>query len=85
MPAEWGIIPEDFLHWNSGVDSSCDGLWADVNVCVSVIGQATTPAQPTTRSSGMATNCKTFHFVQAGDTCEAISRARGITIADFVK
>jgi cytochrome c-type biogenesis protein CcmH/NrfF len=39
----------DFATWNPSVKADCSGLWAEVNVCVGLIGGSlTTTAQPTT-------------------------------------
>ncbi|OLN89002.1 LysM domain-containing protein-like protein 6 [Colletotrichum chlorophyti] len=92
-----GITFAQLLAWNSGVKSDCTGLWANTNVCVGVIGQTTTPPKPTSTikgngvatptpiQNGMVTNCRIFHFVKSGETCDVISKARGITVANFIK
>ncbi|RYP29460.1 hypothetical protein DL767_006729 [Monosporascus sp. MG133] len=42
----YGISFAQMLAWNPSVGASCEGLWADVYVCVSVIGHE--PQPPTT-------------------------------------
>lgn len=43
------ITLADFAKWNPSVLADCSGMWAEVNVCVGVIGGTTTPtATPTT-------------------------------------
>ncbi|KAK0641333.1 hypothetical protein B0T16DRAFT_419663 [Cercophora newfieldiana] len=75
--------------WNPSVGSNCAGLWAEVNVCVSIVGHTpTAPGNgiqtPTPFQPGMVTNCKTFHFVD-GQTCQNIFDKYKITLANFVK
>lgn len=38
---------------------------------------------PTPYQTGMAANCKKFHFVVSGDQCGNIATAAGITLANF--
>ncbi|KAK1622585.1 LysM domain-containing protein [Colletotrichum phormii] len=92
------ITLADFVKWNSNVGSDCTGMWAEVNVCVGVIGGSTptTTTQPTTTTApagvqtsqptqpGMVTNCKKFHYVSSGDTCEQIYNYEQIFLAKFV-
>lgn len=93
-----GISLEDFLSWNPDVGSGCSGLWADVYVCVGVIG-GTTPPTPTTLSTstrtgngiatptptqpGMVSNCDGFHLVGSGDSCYDIADEAGIWLLEF--
>ncbi|GKT54691.1 lysM domain-containing protein [Colletotrichum tofieldiae] len=94
------ITREDFVRWNPTVLDDCSGMWAEVNVCVGVIGGAitTTTTKPTTTTSvgngvatpqptqpGMVTNCKKFHYVAEGVVCSQIISYQKITLADFVK
>lgn len=41
-----GITPTEFYTWNPLVGTNCAGLWADVNVCVSITGHTPTPTNP---------------------------------------
>ncbi|KAK2035449.1 hypothetical protein LX32DRAFT_700234, partial [Colletotrichum zoysiae] len=90
----------DFVRWNPTVGNDCTGMWADVNVCVGVVGGAapTTTTRPTTTTTagngvqtpqptqpGMVTNCKKFHYVSEGNTCDQIIGYQKITLANFVK
>ena len=43
---------------------------------------ASMPSSKPTQS-GLAANCKTFHLVATGDTCEAIEKQYGISHTDF--
>ncbi|OHX00143.1 putative LysM domain-containing protein [Colletotrichum incanum] len=95
------ITKEDFVKWNPTVLNDCSGMWAEVNVCVGVIGgntPATTTTKPSTTTSagngvvtpqptqpGMVTNCKKFHYVAEGVVCSQIISYQKITLADFVK
>ncbi|KAH7304440.1 hypothetical protein B0I35DRAFT_401185 [Stachybotrys elegans] len=69
-----GISQKQLFMWNSGVGADCSGLWANVWVCVGVIGGPSptiTTSSTTTRGNGIATptptqpgmvnNCKTFY------------------------
>ncbi|KAL0940482.1 LysM domain-containing protein [Colletotrichum truncatum] len=90
----------DFVKWNPTVGNDCTGMWANVNVCVGVIGGSTptTTTKPTTTTTagngvqtpqptqpGMVTNCKKFHYVSEGNTCGQIISYQKITLANFVK
>ncbi|KAK8028333.1 LysM domain-containing protein [Apiospora marii] len=79
------------VDWNPAVGNGCNGLWLDAYVCISIIGHTPTPVQPgngvTTPApiqSGMTGNCKSFHFVQSGDTCASITSRYGIPLSSFV-
>ncbi|KAH6693877.1 LysM domain-containing protein [Plectosphaerella plurivora] len=81
--------------WNPTVRSDCTGLWAGVNVCVGVIGQAPPPATTTTPSNGvstpspiqpgMVTNCNLFHFIGGNTQCQQVLDYQKISLADFFK
>jgi hypothetical protein len=88
----------DFVKWNPTVRDDCSGMWAEVNVCVGVIGGSTTTTRPTTTTTagngvqtpqptqpGMVTNCAKFHYVDAGVVCSQITSYQKISLADFVK
>lgn len=95
------IALTDFAKWNPSVNNDCSGLWAEVNVCVGVIGgtpATTTTKKPSTTTSagngiqtpqptqpGMVSNCRKFHYVSKGDTCQQIISYEKITLANFVK
>ncbi|GKT97704.1 lysM domain-containing protein [Colletotrichum tofieldiae] len=91
IASKHGITVAQFQAWNPSVGVTCTGLWANAYACVSIVGH--TPS-PTTTSNGIATptptqativsNCDTFYFVVAGDTCEAIASKQGITVAQFL-
>ncbi|KAH7064408.1 LysM domain-containing protein [Paraphoma chrysanthemicola] len=93
------ITPAQFLAWNPSVGNTCSGLWANVYVCVSIIGH--TPTKPTSASptptkpsNGITTplptqpsivnNCDAFYLVPPNETCDSIARKNGITAAQFL-
>ncbi|KAG4436701.1 hypothetical protein IFR05_007815 [Cadophora sp. M221] len=92
-----GITLANFYAWNPAVGNTCATLWADVYVCVGIIGSTTitTSKGPTTTApsngiatpspirSGMTQNCNTFYFVKEGDECGTIASSKGISIANF--
>ncbi|EQB43867.1 hypothetical protein CGLO_17426 [Colletotrichum gloeosporioides Cg-14] len=78
-----GISVTQLAAWNNVGGTACGGLWANVYVCVRVIGATPTtagPAPPTTTApdngvstpaptqAGMVGNCDRFYFVGSGDT-----------------
>jgi len=91
------ISLDDFYKWNPGVSvgDKCKTLWADVYVCVGVIGSSPQPsmttstrnpngvATPSPVQDGIAKNCKTFHYVVSGDTCYDIAKAAGVSLNLF--
>jgi hypothetical protein len=99
IAANNGITLAQFNAWNPAAGSTCSGLWADTYCCVGIIGftptsttttktsTTTTPgngvATPTPYQTGMTTRCKTFHYVVTNDTCDTISKAAKITLAQF--
>ena len=50
-----GISLEDFYTWNPDVGSTCSGLWADVYVCVGIIGG---PVLPTLTHTTLTTTTR---------------------------
>jgi hypothetical protein len=85
----------DFVKWNPTVRDDCTGMQANVNVCVGIIGGSTTPTTTTTAGNGvqtpqptqpgMVTNCKKFHYAEAGVVCSQITSYNHISLEDFVK
>ena len=69
-----GIRLSEFLTWNPNVGgSSCPGMWADVYVCVNVIGR--TPGKPSTIKTSVTpapTGCAASHPepTQPGSVCD---------------
>lgn len=95
-----GISLSQLYKWNTGLDSSCSGLWTGYYICVSVTGvQPTTTKKTTTTTTkpgngvatpspiqpGMTGSCKNFHKVVSGDQCGAIAKKAGISLANFNK
>jgi len=97
---KYGISLDDFVERNPEVGGAqCTGLWAEVNVCVSVIGSDPTSKPPTPTTTvpdngittptptqpGMVGNCNRFHFVEQGQDCVSIINKYGIALSDFVE
>ncbi|KAL7934419.1 hypothetical protein V8C35DRAFT_327295 [Trichoderma chlorosporum] len=92
-----GISLANFEKWNPAVGSGCTSLWVSYYVCVNIVGGPTPTtlkttkttgngvATPTPIQAGMVTNCKTFHLVASGDTCQTIATKAKITLANFEK
>ncbi|KAL2193081.1 LysM domain-containing protein [Corynascus similis CBS 632.67] len=92
IAASKGITVQQLTTWNPYVKSDCSLLWLDYYICISIVGHTPTPVNPpngiqtpTPYQDGMTTTCKTFHFVQSGQTCQTITQRYGITQADFVR
>ncbi|KAG7287396.1 hypothetical protein NEMBOFW57_006907 [Staphylotrichum longicolle] len=92
IAAAKGVTVQQLTTWNPYVKSDCSLLWLDYYVCISIVGHTPTPVNPgngiqtpTPHQDGMTTSCKTFHFVQSGQTCQTITQRYGITQANFVK
>lgn len=97
ISSEAGITLAQFNSWNTGVGSGCSSLWLGYYVCVGVIGgspttkatSVTTPGNgvqtPTPPQAGMVGNCNEFYKVGSGDTCAAIAKEEGVTIANIEK
>lgn len=70
----------EFYKWNPAVGDQCTGLWLGYYYCIAVKGTPTTPtstkstapAGPTPTQSGIASDCKTYHLVKSGNTCQGI-------------
>ncbi|KAK0716038.1 hypothetical protein B0H67DRAFT_684121 [Lasiosphaeris hirsuta] len=83
-----GITVTQFATWNTGVGGEkCAAMWANVYACVSIIGHTPTPTAPSNGittpepiQDGMTTSCKTFHFMQSGQTCTDLAKRYGISI-----
>ncbi|KAL1954011.1 hypothetical protein VTO42DRAFT_1832 [Malbranchea cinnamomea] len=90
IASQHGITLDQFVEWNPQVGEDCTGLWAEVYVCVSVIGHEPTPTDPgngietpTPIQPGMVDNCDEFYFVQEGDGCQSIADKNGISLEEF--
>lgn len=91
--AAQGVALASLYAWNPAVGSQCQSLWANVYICVGVIGgggptTTTTSvgngvATPTPIQGGMVGNCRSFHLVVAGDTCYDIAAAAGVSLGNF--
>lgn len=95
IASKYGISLDDFVKWNPKIGgTACTGLWANVHVCVSVIGSDPSPTTtapsngvttPTPTQQGMVGNCNKFHLVEQGQGCSTITSKYGISLPDFVK
>ncbi|KAI6778187.1 LysM domain-containing protein [Emericellopsis cladophorae] len=94
IATKYAIPLAKFLQWNPKAGNNCVGLWKDAYACVSVIGYKP-PTTPTTTSNGIATptpiqdgmirNCKKFHLLKTGQTCETIQKQYKVTLASLIK
>ncbi|KAF1936955.1 hypothetical protein EJ02DRAFT_427065 [Clathrospora elynae] len=75
------ITLADFVAWNPTIKDDCTGMWAEVNVCVGVIGGATT----TTPKPSSTTPGNGFHWVAKGVVCSQVTSYQKISLADFVR
>ncbi|KAH8710011.1 LysM domain-containing protein, partial [Phaeosphaeriaceae sp. PMI808] len=87
----------DFVKWNPMVKNDCSGMWAEVNVCIGVIGGGSNPPPTTTTTTGngvqtpqptqtgMVMNCKQFHYITKGVICEQVISYQKITREDFLR
>ena len=92
------ITLADFVKWNPTVKNDCSGMWAEVQVCVGVIG-GSTAVKPTTTTTtagngvqtpqsthpGMVTNCNKFHWAASGVVCSQITGFQKVSLANFIK
>lgn len=92
IAASNGISLEDLMTWNPRTGKGCAGLWANAYACVSIIGRDVSkqsdpaPSGPSPTQPGIAKDCKTYHRVQSGDTCQSIADSYGtFTLDDFAK
>ncbi|KAK4137748.1 carbohydrate-binding module family 50 protein [Trichocladium antarcticum] len=92
IAAAKGITVAQLTAWNPDVKPDCSMLWQDYHICISIVGHTPTPVNPgngiqtpTPHQGGMTGSCKTFHFVQAGQTCQTITARYKISQANFVK
>ncbi|KAK1625448.1 hypothetical protein BDP81DRAFT_474374 [Colletotrichum phormii] len=78
-----GIALTDFYSWNPSVGSTCAGLWADVYVCVSIVGGGTVTTQPPATTTAPGNGISTPTPIQNGDGCAAIASSNSIALSDF--
>ncbi|KLU93060.1 hypothetical protein MAPG_11999 [Magnaporthiopsis poae ATCC 64411] len=87
---------KELFSWNPALGDNCQFLVPGNYICVGVIGTKTTTKAPTTTRGngvstptptqpGMVTNCKTFHKVVKGDTCQTVADKYRITLANFTR
>jgi len=88
-----GILLSEFTAWNPQVGATCGGLWAEVYVCISIVGHTPAPTTPTNPGNGITTptpiqpgmvnNCDSFYLTKSGDQCGTIASAKGISLSQF--
>jgi hypothetical protein len=92
------ITLEQFALYNPSVKEDCSGMWAEVNVCVGVVGGSSTTTKPVASSTtpskgiqtpqptqpGMIANCNKFHWIGKNTVCSQVISYQKITLADFV-
>jgi LysM repeat protein len=92
IAAIYKISLTQFTTWNPTVGSTCNGIWANAYVCVSIIGHTPNPTTTTTTTtvppptttapspsptqSGLVKTCTSFYKAQAGDTCQTIAQQK---------
>ncbi|KAI1214141.1 carbohydrate-binding module family 50 protein [Annulohypoxylon truncatum] len=72
-----------FYTWNPQVASDCHNLFPGEVVCVGVTATAPTTC-PAPTQPGIAANCDACYTVVEGDTCYAVTTAKGISLANFL-
>ncbi|KAK7961078.1 hypothetical protein PG988_012292 [Apiospora saccharicola] len=96
IAAAAGVSLSDFYDWNPDVGKgSCTSLWGGYYVCVGIVSSTSTSTSPTTTQAGngvvtptpvqtgMVRTCKSFHSVEAGDSCYDIAAAAGVPLDTF--
>lgn len=93
IASDHGISLARFLNWNPAAGRDCSGLWADAYACVHVVGyHKPTPTQqpgngvatPAPIQKGMTLNCRSFHFVEKGQTCAIIASQYHVSVGNLV-
>ncbi|KAM0443840.1 hypothetical protein ACHAQK_002586 [Fusarium lateritium] len=89
-----GITALDIYKWNPSVNADCGGLWANVWICVSVIGHTPSPTKPTPTNGietpspipgGVVKNCVKFHLIKTTTTCNSIENCYKLPLAKFLE
>lgn len=84
----------EFYKWNPAVGDQCTSLWLGYYYCVAVKGTSTVPASTTTTAAapagptptqeGISSDCKRYHLVKAGNSCQGIVDTYGtFTLSQF--
>lgn len=91
IASDAGITVSQLAEWNTGIGgTACTGMWLGYYLCTGVVGGTPTeppPTNPTPQPTqpGMVDNCKKFHLVKSGQSCDTIASQYGITVANFIK
>jgi LysM repeat protein len=98
IQTKFSITFAQLFSWNPAIGSNCESLWLNTNICVGVIGGATTTTKtsatttttsgngittPTPTQDGMTKNCNKFYLVVSGDGCTSIQTKYSITFAQL--
>ncbi|KAL2837138.1 hypothetical protein BJX68DRAFT_273186 [Aspergillus pseudodeflectus] len=91
-----GIALDNLYTWNPALNGDCSGLWPEYYICVGVGTTATSSvttttttttttntrpvARPTPTQAGMVGSCKSFYYVQSGDSCYDVAASNGIAL-----
>ncbi|KAF3145691.1 hypothetical protein TWF703_006833 [Orbilia oligospora] len=81
IPRYPGLTIELLYQWNPAIGETCNKMWAETYICVSVSDMPT--REPTTTRSpgkqmpspigeGTTPNCKRWGYVKTGDNCQTI-------------
>ncbi|EEY23656.1 LysM domain-containing protein [Verticillium alfalfae VaMs.102] len=93
VSAQYNLPVDLFLKWNPKALSNCSGLKINSYACVNIIGYTpTTPTNPgngvqtpSPIQDGMTKSCKTFHYVESGQTCATIQTRYKVTLANLFR
>jgi LysM repeat protein len=86
------IALDQLYTWNKALSGDCTGLYPTYYICVGLVGSTTTTTSatattssggvstPTPTQAGMVSSCKSFYYVQSGDSCYDIAASNGIAL-----
>ncbi|KFY40861.1 hypothetical protein V495_05216 [Pseudogymnoascus sp. VKM F-4514 (FW-929)] len=81
-----GVTVAQLATWNTQIGgTACTGMWTGYNICTGVIGGTAPNPTPQPIQTGMVANCKKFHLVKTGESCDAIIKLYAITLSNFIK
>lgn len=98
IAAKQPVTAKQIIEWNSSVGPDCSEIWANVNICIGIIGGPTTTKDPestTTKGNGITTptptqdqivdNCNKFYKVEKGQTCDKVASINKITSQQIIE
>ncbi|KAK0106890.1 hypothetical protein ONS95_003609 [Cadophora gregata] len=80
--SKYSITLSNFYFWNPAVGTPCQSLWVDYYVCVGIPGSTPIPG-PQPQMPGISSKCNKWYLIKSGDTCVAVERATGLTLAQI--